>query len=58
LDKINIHTTNKGKDVDEDYGEKYLHLVKKVDMKGMEESLALGVRIQMIREKGELLQKK
>jgi hypothetical protein len=46
------------KDGDEDNGEKYLHLGKKVDMKGAKESLPLGVRIQMMREKGELSQKK
>ncbi len=57
-DKINIYTTSKGKDEDKDYGEKYLHHVKKVDMKGVEESLPLGARIRMMRKKGELLQKK
>ncbi len=59
LDKTNIHTTSEGKDEDKDYGEKYLHLGMQVDMKGVEESLPLGVRIQMrLREKGELLPKK
>ncbi len=59
LDKILIYTTSKGKEEDKDYGEKYLHLGKKVDMKRVEESLLLGVRIQMrLREKGELSQKK
>ncbi len=56
--KINIYTTSQGKDEDEDYGENYLHLGKKVDIKGVEESLTLGVRIWIMREKGELLQKK
>ncbi len=45
-------------DEEKDNGEKNLHPGKKVDMKGVEESLPLGVRIQMIREKGELSQKK
>jgi hypothetical protein len=58
VDEINIYTTSKGKDEEEDYGKKYLQLGKKVDMKGVEESLPLGVRIRMMREKGELLQKK
>jgi hypothetical protein len=57
LDKINTYMTSKGKDEDKDNGEKYLHLGKKVDMKGVEESLPLGVKIRMMREKGELLQK-
>ncbi len=57
LDKINIYTTSKGKDEDKDYSEKYLHFGKKVDMKGVEKSLPLGVRIQMrLMEKGELSQ--
>ncbi len=38
LEKINIYTTTKGKDEDKDYGEKYLHLGKKFDMKRVEES--------------------
>jgi hypothetical protein len=38
---------SEGKDVDEDDGEKYLHIGEKVDMKGVEESLLLGVRIWM-----------
>ncbi len=58
LDEISMYTTGKGEDEDEDYGEKYLHLGKQVDMKGVEESLLLGVRIRMMREKGELSQKK
>jgi hypothetical protein len=45
-------------DEDKNNGEKYLHPGKTVDMKGVEESLLLGVRIQMMREKGELSQKK
>jgi hypothetical protein len=49
---------SKVEDEDKDYGEKYLRFGKKVDMNGVEESLPLGVRIQMMREKGELLQKK
>ncbi len=57
MDKINIHTTSKGKDEEEDNGKEYLHLGKKVDMKGVEKSLPLGVRIWMMREKGELSQK-
>ena len=58
MDNINIYTMSKGKDEDKDYGEKYLHLGKKVDMKGVKDSLPLGVRIWMrLREKGELLQK-
>jgi hypothetical protein len=57
-DKINVYTTSEGKDEDKVYGEKYLYLGKKVDMKGVEESLPLGVRIWMMREKGELLLKK
>jgi hypothetical protein len=58
LDKINIYTTSKGEDEDKDDSEKYLHIGKKVDMKGGEESLPLGVRIWMrLREKGELSQK-
>jgi hypothetical protein len=57
LDNINIYTMSKGKDEDKDYGEKYLHLGKKVDMKGVEESLPLGVRIRMMREKEKLPQK-
>jgi hypothetical protein len=35
---------SKGKAEDKDNGEKYLHLGKKVDMKGVEESLPLGMR--------------
>ncbi len=50
-DNINIYTEDK------DNGEKYVHLGKKADMKGVEKSLLLGVRIQMMREKGELSQK-
>ncbi len=57
MDEINIHTMSKGEDKNKDYGEKYLHLGKKVNMKGVEESLPLGVRIRMMGEKGELLQK-
>jgi hypothetical protein len=58
LGEINIYTTSESKDEDKDYSDKYLHLGKKVDMKGMEESLLLGVRIRMrLREKGELSQK-
>jgi hypothetical protein len=56
LEKIYVYTTSKGKDEDRDYGEKYLQLGKKVDMKGVEVSLPLCVKIQMMREKGELLQ--
>jgi hypothetical protein len=56
LDKINLYTTSTGKNEEKDYGGKYLHLGKKVDMK-VEESLPLGVRIRMMREKGELSQK-
>jgi hypothetical protein len=48
---------SKGKDEDKDDGEEYLHIGKKVDMKGAEDSLLLGVRIQM-RKKREVLQKK
>ncbi len=58
MEKINIYTTSKGEDEDEDYGENYLHLGKQVDMKGVEESLLLGMRILMMREKGELFQEK
>ena len=58
MDEIKIYTTSKGKDEDKNYGGKSLHLGRKFDMKGVEESLPLGVRIQMMREKGELLQKK
>jgi hypothetical protein len=59
LDKINTYTMSKGKDEDKDYSERYLHLGKKVDMKGVEESLPLNVRIGMrLRKKKELLQKK
>jgi hypothetical protein len=58
LDKINTYTTSEGEDEDKNYGEKYLHLGKKVDMKGVEESLPLGVRVRIrLRKKGELLQK-
>ena len=58
-EKINIHTTSECKDEDKDYSDKYLHIGKKVDMKRVEESLPLGVRIRMrLREKGELLKKK
>ncbi len=58
LDKIIIYTTSDGKDEDKDYGEKYLHLGKKVDMKGVEESLPLGVSFRMRRSaQGEPLQK-
>jgi hypothetical protein len=58
LDEINIYTTSKGKDEDRDFGEKYLHPGEKVDMKGVEESLPLGVRIRMRRSaQGEPLQK-
>jgi hypothetical protein len=58
LDEIKIYTTSKGNDEDKNYGGKSLHLGKNVDMKGVEESLPLGVRIRMMRKKGELLQKK
>jgi hypothetical protein len=51
LENINIYTMSKSEDEDKDYGKKYLHLGKKVDMKGVEESLPLGVRIWMMREK-------
>jgi hypothetical protein len=57
-DKV-IYTTSKGKDEDKDYGEKYFYLGKKVDTKGVEESLPLGVRIRMRRSAQEKpLQKK
>jgi hypothetical protein len=49
LDKINIYTMSKGKDEDNNYGEKYIHLGKKFNMKGVEESLPLDVRIWMRR---------
>jgi hypothetical protein len=49
LDEINIYTTSKGKDEDKDYGEKYIHLGKKFNMKGVEEFLPLDVRIWMRR---------
>jgi hypothetical protein len=49
----------KAKMTTKDYGEKYVHLGKKVDIKGVEESLPLGVRIQMRRSaQGEPSQKK
>ena len=48
---------SKGKDEDKDDGEQYLHLGKKVDMKGVTESLPLGVRIWMRRSaQGQLSQ--
>ncbi len=34
-DKINIYTMSEGTDEDKDYGEKFLHLGKKVDIKGV-----------------------
>jgi hypothetical protein len=59
LDKINIDTTSKDKDEDKDISEKFLHLGKKIDMKGVEESLLLGVRFWMRRSaQGKPLQKK
>jgi hypothetical protein len=48
-DEIDIYTASKGKNEDKHHGEKYLHLGKKVDMKGVKESLPLGVRIRMRR---------
>ena len=50
---------SKGEDDGKDYSEKYLHPGKKVDMKGVEESLPLGVKIRMRRSaQGEPSQKK
>ncbi len=53
MDKINIYTTSKGKDEEKDYRDTHLHIGKKIDVKWVEESLPLGVRIWMrLREKG------
>ncbi len=57
-DKINIYTTSKGKDEDEDDSEEYLHIGEKVDMEGAEKWYRLGERIQgMKKNRRELLEK-
>ncbi len=57
-DEINIYTTSKGKDEDEDDGEEYLHIGDKVDMEGAEKRYWLGERILgMKKKRRELLEK-
>ncbi len=50
-DEINIYTTSKGKDEDEDDGEEYLHIGEKVDMEGAEKWYQFGERILGMKKK-------